>query len=369
MARNRMGKLVGAVVGAGVAAAGITAAVVTERRLVSRMRSRRAPEQEPPLPPFGSLRGRTVPVVADDGTPLHAEVDDLPDDAQRLGAAPPTVVFCHGYALSSDCWHYQRLALRGRVRMVFWDQRAHGRSRRGAPANTSIEQLGRDLHQVLRATVPDDGPVLLVGHSMGGMTVLSLAADHPELFGTQIVGAALVSTSGKLAEVTLGLPAFLGRTVGLSVTPLMRAAGWQSAIVDRGRKASGDLSYLATRFLGFGDAEVSTDVIEQLEEMIQRTPTDVVAEFLPALTSHDKLAAVGVFSGVPTLVICGDSDRMTPIRHSERIAEALPEAEFVRIASAGHLAIMERPTVVNAAITRLLHRVTGGRLSELPATA
>ena len=88
------------------------------------------------------------------------------------------MVVSHGYALSLDSWHYQRLALQGRVRTVWWDQRGHGRSQRGPVGSATIDQVGADLAAVIEATAPT-GPLVLVGHSMGGMTVMSLADPPP----------------------------------------------------------------------------------------------------------------------------------------------------------------------------------------------
>src|SRR5204862_2678772 len=124
-------------------------------------------------------------------------------------AGGPTVVFCHGYALNLDCWHYQRLALReSGVRSVYWDQRGHGRSGRGMPGPVAIDRLGQDLQAVLEATVPHGQPVVIVGHSMGGMAVLALADQRAAMFGDRVVGVELVSTSaGRLAEVTLEVAA------------------------------------------------------------------------------------------------------------------------------------------------------------------
>ena len=101
--------------------------------------------------------------------------------------APVTVVFVHGYCLRMESWHFQRRQLERRwgaaVRMVFYDQRGHGRSGTPSVASCTIGQLGRDLDAVLRSVAPD-GPVVLVGHSMGGMTILALARQRPELFGS-----------------------------------------------------------------------------------------------------------------------------------------------------------------------------------------
>src|SRR5206468_6470710 len=132
------------------------------------------------------------------GTLLHVEVDELdePDEPEGADAAPPgsggrpeppvTVVFSHGYALSLDSWHYQRKALRGRYRMVFWDQRGLGRSATGPHGSATIDQIGKDLRRVIEA-VASEGPLVLVGHSMGGMTVMSLAQDDPALFDQRVL--------------------------------------------------------------------------------------------------------------------------------------------------------------------------------------
>ncbi len=97
---------------------------------------------------------------------------------------------------------------------MFYDQRSHGRSDHGEPELTSIDQLGRDLGCVIDTLAPR-GPIVLIGHSMGGMSVLALAEQRPELFAPKrrgraqrVVGVALLSTSaGRLGALRLGLPA------------------------------------------------------------------------------------------------------------------------------------------------------------------
>jgi len=81
-----------------------------------------------------------------------------------------------------------------RVRLVLYDQRSHGRSGKATAESSTIEQLGRDLDAVLRALVPD-GPIVLAGHSMGGMTIMALAEQRPELFLDRVRGVALIGTS------------------------------------------------------------------------------------------------------------------------------------------------------------------------------
>jgi hypothetical protein len=133
-------------------------------------------------PPPGS---RTV--TTDDGIPLHVEVDgDL--------KAPLTVVFSHGFTARLVEWDLQRAAVRDRARVVLWDQRGHGRSGWTKLTKATIDRTGRDLGEVLDATTPT-GPVVLAGHSMGGMSILALARQRPELFGDRIVGVFLPATS------------------------------------------------------------------------------------------------------------------------------------------------------------------------------
>ena len=109
---------------------------------------------------------------------------------RRAEPSEPTLVFVHGYALNLDCWHFQREYFRGKRRMVFYDQRSHGRSGRSDNDHATIDQLGRRSRRVLDELAPD-GPVVLVGHSMGGMSIMALAEQHPEMFGDRVAGVAL----------------------------------------------------------------------------------------------------------------------------------------------------------------------------------
>ena len=172
----------------GATAAGAGAVVAAERIALNRLRGRAGPGDEP----FGSLRGLELTVLAEDGVPLHVEING-PD------TAPITIIFCHGYTLNQDCWHFQRRVL-GDHRLVFWDQRDHGRSGRSAEGSGSIGQLGADLKAVIDAAAPGPGPVVLVGHSMGGMTIMALAGQHPEMFGTKVAGAVLIATAARGLE-------------------------------------------------------------------------------------------------------------------------------------------------------------------------
>ena len=156
----------------------------------------------PPLPVLPPMTGPPPPgsrtVRTYDGVDLHVEVDGAED-------APLTVVLSHGFTARLAEWELQRTALRDRARLVLWDQRGHGRSGWTPLTQATIDRTGRDLGQVLDAVVPT-GPVVLAGHSMGGMSILALARQRPELFGDRVVGVFLLATSaGGLVVAALGV--------------------------------------------------------------------------------------------------------------------------------------------------------------------
>ena len=331
---------------AGAVAAGAGVVIAAEKIAVGRIRLRPDSEADEQL---GQLHGRPLTVLAADGVPLHTEISG-PDDA------PVTIIFCHGYALNLNCWHYQQAGLTA-DRLVFWDQRGHGRSGRGDSGPVSIDQIGGDLHAVLLAAVPGDSPVVLVGHSMGGMTIMALAEQHPELFGTKIIGVVLISTAASAVDPSGWLPGPLRPIARHAVPPVMRGAqGKAAGLIERGRQAAGDIAFLSTRFIAFGDPRISPAVVDFLERIIRATPVEVVAEFYLALLGHDKRAALGVLGQVPVLVLTGDHDRLVPPALSDEIAAAIPGAELIVVPGAGHVVIMERPELVNDAITSLLAR-------------
>jgi len=337
----------GAAAGALVLGAGL--GLAAERYAIGRTRLRPDPEAGEPF--FNLPADRTREIPADDGVPLHVEEVGPPD-------APVTVVFCHGYTQELAVWHYQRKALMhdDAVRAVFWDQRSHGRSGRGPAEHSTIDWLGRDLRAVLEATA-GSGPVVLVGHSMGGMTIMALADRHPELFGSTVTGVALIGTStGRLAEVTFGLPALLAPVTRRTLPWLTRGVRRQPAVFERGRRLGTDLAFVVARHQAFGDRNVSPALVEFVERMTARTRIDVIAEFYDTFTTHDKLAALDVLRDVATLVLVGSKDLVTPAEHSELIASALPTAELVVLDGAGHMVQLECAQQVTAHLRALVRR-------------
>jgi pimeloyl-ACP methyl ester carboxylesterase len=358
----------------GVVAAGAAAGVALERMTVGRGMRQKARLALDSAGPYGSLRGMPGKAFADDGTELYYEVDDLDEEAApaaigprrrrlfgRKSPAPVTVVFSHGYCLSQDSWHFQRAALRGVVRTVHWDQRSHGRSGRGVAQTrddepVTIEQLGRDLKAVIDAAAPE-GPLVLVGHSMGGMTVMALADQYPELIRERVVGVAFVGTSsGRLGEVNYGLPVAGVNAVRRVLPGVLKALGQRAELVEKGRRATADLFAGVIKRYSFASRDVDPAVARFAERMIESTPIDVVAEYYPAFNDHDKTEALVHFADLPVLVLAGVQDLVTPSEHSEAIADLLPDAELVLVPDAGHLVMLEHPEVVTDRLADLLTR-------------
>ncbi|WP_328670944.1 alpha/beta hydrolase [Streptomyces sp. NBC_00322] len=356
----------------GVIAAGAAAGVALERLTVGRGMRKKARLALDASGPYGSLRGLPGTATADDGTQIYYEADEVDPEAGaprrrrlfgRKVPAPVTVVFSHGYCLSQDSWHFQRAALRGLVRTVHWDQRSHGRSDRGASQSgpdavpVTIDQLGRDLKAVIDAAAPE-GPLVLVGHSMGGMTVMALADQFPELVRERVVGVAFVGTSsGQLGEVNYGLPVAGVNAVRRVLPGVLKALGSQAELVERGRRATADLFAGLIKRYSFSSKDVDPAVARFAERLIESTPIDVVAEFYPAFVEHDKAGALEIFLEVPVLVLAGDKDLVTPSSHSEAIADLLPDSELVIVPDAGHLVMLEHPEVVTDRLADLLARV------------
>ncbi len=320
--------------------AGVAAKVFTDQK-VERRRLRRGEDV-----PFGSVHSASVKVVSADGIRINVEIDE--PDPEHAEADLPTLVFVHGILCTLDTWHYQRLALRGRIRMVFMDQRSHGGSDVADLENSTIENLATDLHAVIEACTT--GPVVLIGHSMGGMTVMQLAADHPKLFGggpgrhakrregDRVVGVALISTSSLL-------PLVANPTMRRLVPVARRIA----PVVDWGR---GFNSFSVVRRWGLGPHAQERHV-DMTNEMILNTPTRVLTDFHPMFAELDVRHALETLSHVPTVIVSGTHDAVTPLSHSRRIAAGIAGSSMVVLEDTGHMPMFEEHSRVTELILKL----------------
>jgi pimeloyl-ACP methyl ester carboxylesterase len=299
---------------------------------------------------------RTAAVPTDDGALLHAVVDGSDD-------APVTLVLAHGWTLAQAAWDDVAALLtprvaEGRLRLVRYDQRGHGRSTWGGSSPVSIDRLGTDLGALLDRLAPT-GPVVLGGHSMGGMTIMCLAAQRPELFGDRVRGVALVSTSaGDLQPA----PRTRAERLRQRITPAALTAALAAArLVEALRQKlppEHPRHQKLVRELLYG-ADATEEMVLTGAQIMHASTVRAFTDFLPALGAHDKRAELAALTRVPVEVLVGDSDQLTPERHSRQLADVLPDAELQVVPRTGHMLLQERPQLVADAVGRLLDAATG----------
>jgi pimeloyl-ACP methyl ester carboxylesterase len=304
-------------IAAGVAAGVGGAVYAGERLLAARLRHRAETDAENPLIP---LFDEVVRIDCHDAGSLHVIV---------RGEGPP-VVFAHGVTLSSRVWakQFETFPAAG-FRSIAFDGRGHGESTVGDTGH-SIENLAEDVRSVLESL--DLRDVVLVGHSMGGMAVQAFAVHHPDVANERVAGLVLMSTAPRTVtsdarRVRGGLERATGAVPNLAA--LMRQR---------------NLGLLMAR-LGFGDAPHPSHV-EATRQMLAACSRATIREASRALLSFDVTAGLPSVE-LPTLVLVGTADILTPPRDSRQIAALLPDARLVELTGAGHMLMYERSEEVD----------------------
>ena len=311
------------------------------------------------------LRSDPVEVTCDDGVVLHAEVDEVAPYAdsktarRRKPREDVTLVFVHGYALNLDCWHFQREAFRGKHRMAFYDQRSHGRSQRGDREHATIDQLGDDLARVIETVAPK-GKVVLVGHSMGGMSIIAFAERHPKLFAKRVSGVALIATTAGGLQPHRTVSRWIPDGVGDAGRAAADRRARQGARAGRLGPAAGVQHRLPggrhVRVRSQGRARGGGGVPRRDAGRHEvRRARGVLPELHPA---RQVRAPRDASTAVPTTIICGTKDKLTSIGHSRKMAERLPNAKLVECHGAGHMVIFESREQVNEALEELVESAT-----------
>lgn len=284
----------------------------------------------------------------DDGLQLHVRAEG-PVDAEVA------VVLAHCWTSDHDSWRYQLRDLRARyghsVRIVTYDHRGHGQSDPVTKDTATIEHLGRDLGAVIDEYAPH-GRLVVAGHSIGGMAVMELALQRPGLFRERVGGLCFVATSGgELRSVTLGLPD-IGPWVKDHIPYVL---AFRSRTLSRKQRLRAPIieSLVVRRFL-FGDTMRLRDHMLTVEGLVN-VPGATMTGFFEDLMRHERLGHLEeTLAGIPTLVLVGDRDLLTPPEHARRLAQHLPEARLVISPGAGHMLPLERDRHVSQMLCSLV---------------
>lgn len=318
------------IMAAGVATAGAVVGGLAAGAAFRRHRSGGAGDHEllAMLPPHD-----LGPVAAADGTLLEVRAAG--------NATDPTLVFVHGFSLDMTIWHFQWTGLDG-LRCILYDQRGHGRS--GAAADLTLETMGADIGAVLDA-VAGEGPggtkVVLVGHSLGAMAILSAA--EAGLLGDRVAGVVMIGAAS--SDLLRGA---MGSITGM-LRPRIGALSVAARRVDRLRKAvlasPTDIAGTFARLTQFGQ-DAPPHLVAHVVGLAARASSDVWTDGLTNLMQMDLRHAIEKLT-VPTLVMVGQEDRVTPPGAAIEMTGALPDGRLAVIPGAGHLPMLERPQEVN----------------------
>lgn len=307
--------------------------------------------------------------------PEHLEVPLFDDVRLHVEASGPadaevTAILLHGWTLDGRSWHRQLADVRerfgDRVRVVTYDARGHGRSSCMTLRTATLAQLGDDLAAVVDEVAPT-GPVVLVGHSMGGMTVMEYAHRHPDHFAARVAGLVFVSTTAEGHTHTVyGLSPRIARLIRLAETTgagvLARCGSWRPPhALLRALRPS-------IRWMLFGDRCDPAD-IRLVTSAVAHASLRSIGGFRASIGAQHRLDTLAELADLPAAALVGDRDRLTPPPCAESIAGALPTTELTVCPGAGHMLMMERPDEVNGALAAVLRQALDRPAADRPLSA
>ena len=285
-----------------------------------------------------TLDPEILAVVAEDGTAIYTEA--------RGPADGVPIVLSHGWSCSARVWNAQINELARDHRVIVYDQRGHGRTPSGIYPPT-VDTLGKDLASVMRVAAADGQRAILVGHSMGGITINAWAAQHAALMEEQCRGVILASTATDRLLNDFGVLPFPTRLPGAAA--IGKAA--LSTPLSVGLMPSWSFQYAvmgpnSTR----AQVAFSKDIVNSCRPRNR-------GRWGGALSDVDVRGGVASIS-VPTTVIVGSADRLTPPVHAERMAAQLDKSgvleHMLMLDGVGHMSQVEAPFEFNAEVRRLV---------------
>ncbi|MEE1929479.1 alpha/beta hydrolase [Streptomyces sp. TRM 70351] len=280
---------------------------------------------------------RELTAVSATGARIHVETHG-PQDG-------PPVVLAHGWTCSTVFWApvIRRLTAEGH-RVVAYDQRGHGRSP-ATPGRYGVQGLADDLCAVLDTVLDEDERAVIGGHSMGGMTVMA-AAGRPAL--RRHAAAVLLCSTGaqRLSGQARVIPLRSERTRAAAHKLLLGSPLPLGPVSALSRRA------LAYATMGPG---APADAVEACARIVHACPRLVRSAWGGVLHALDVVRQLPELT-VPTAVLAGTRDRLTPVAHARELAAALPDCVALHeLPGLGHMTPMEDPETV-ADVLRALAR-------------
>lgn len=306
-------------------------------RLFLRLISRNSTHEQP----TPARDGRIQRLQRPDGTELQIE---------RYGrTAGPTLIFTHGWGTDSTEWYYVKRQLADRFQIIVWDLPGVGESTRPRTNDYSLEKFASDLNAVI--DLSDGQPVILVGHSIGGMITLTFCRLFPEALGTRVAGLVFVHTTytNPVRTTTLArLNTALERPV---LVPLLHLIIWLAPLVWVMNVISylNGSSHISTKLSGFAGTETWQQVDFASRYGLYMSPA-VLARGMLGMLRYDATETLKTIH-VPTLVVPANRDPVCKPEASERINLDVPTAEITPLAPAKHMGFMEHNTQFAALVS------------------
>ncbi len=275
--------------------------------------------------------GRHLRIRRPDGSEIEVETYGPPD--------APTVVLTHGWGVDSTEWYYVKKAVARGLRVVVWDLPGLGMSKKPDNNDYRLEKMADDLDAVLKSV--GDRPVVLAGHSIGGMILLTYCRMFPAALGPRVAGLVLVhttytnpvrTTKGAAFYTAIETPVIvplLYLTIGL--WPLVWLMNWMSYMNGSVHRSTHKQSYAGAETRG------------QLDFASRFPPhdrPDVLARGMLGMLAYDATATLATI-GIPVRVVTGDVDTTTPPEAGQFMARTIPNAELVTLSPARHLGLIE----------------------------
>lgn len=261
----------------------------------------------------------------------------------------PTLILTHGWGANSTEWNYLKRDLGDRFRLIAWDLPGLGKSTRPPNLDYSLENLAAMLDDVVSLAGAD--PVVLVGHSIGGMITLTYAQCFPDALGPRVAGLALVETTyTNPVRTTKNAPIYTALERPL-IVPLLRLtiAFWPIAWAMNGLSYLRGSAHRSTRRSGFAGTQRPGQV-EFMTRFQVHAPPDVIARGMFGMLAYDATTALPTI-GVPTLIVPGDRDPVCLPEASERMDREIPRSRLAPLAPGKHMALIEHHESIASLLT------------------